>query len=186
MTDLISLWLPILLSAVVVFIISSIIHMMTPWHKNDYHKIPDEEKVMDALRPFNLPPGDYMVPNASSSEELKSEEFREKMNKGPVVIATVRPNGKWQMGPTLFLWFVYSVIIGIFAGYIAGRALPAGAQYLQVFRFVGASAFMGYTMGLWQMSIWYGRKWNVTIKTTIDGLIYSLFTAGVFGWLWPK
>ena len=186
MTDLISLWLPILLSAVVVFIISSVIHMMTPWHKNDYSKMPAEEKILDALRPFNIPPGDYMIPNAGSMDELKTPEFEEKMNKGPVMILTVRPNGKWSMGPVLFLWFVYSIIVGLFAGYIASRALPAGAEYLQVFRFVGASAFMGYTMGLWQMSIWYSRKWGVTIKTTIDGLIYALFTAGVFGWLWPK
>jgi len=186
MTDLISLWLPILLSAVVVFIVSSIIHMLMPWHKNDYAQIPNEDKIMDALRPFNIPPGDYMMPRASSSKEMGSPEFKEKMNKGPVMIVTVRPNGQWQMGSTMLLWFIYSLVVGFFAAYIASRALSVGAHYLQVFRFIGASAFMGYTFAYWPMSIWYGRSWSSTIKMTFDGLIYALFTAGVFGWLWPK
>lgn len=186
MTELTSLWLPILLSAVVVFIVSSIIHMFLPWHKNEYPKVPDEDKVMDALRPFNIPPGDYMIPRASSTEEMKSAAFADKMKKGPVMIVTVRPNGTWQMGPQLVMWFLYSIVVGFFAAYIASRALPVGAHYLEVFRFIGASAFMGYSFAYWPMSIWYGRKWSSTLKMSIDGLIYALFTAGVFGWLWPQ
>ena len=56
MVELSSLWLPILLSAVIVFVVSSIIHMVSPWHRSDYPKIANEEKVMDALRPLNIPP----------------------------------------------------------------------------------------------------------------------------------
>jgi hypothetical protein len=186
MVELTALWLPILLSAVVVFIVSSIIHMATPWHKGDYKKIPDEGKVLDALRPFNLPVGDYMAPQASSMQDMKSTEFCDKIKKGPVVILTVRPNEMWNMGSTLGMWFLYSVVVSFFAAYIAGRALPIGADYLQVFRFIGASAFMGYSLALWQHAIWYGRSLSTTIKSTIDGLIYALFTAGVFGWLWPR
>ena len=186
MTSLFSLWLPILLSAVVVFIVSSLIHSLLPWHKNDYPQIPNESKVMDALRPLAIPPGDYMVPRGSSMEEMKSSAFTEKLNKGPVMIVTVKPNGEWKMGPIMFLWFLYSLIVNFFAAYIASRALPAGAYYLQVFRLVGASAFMGYSFALWQMYVWYGRSLSTTIKATIDGLIYALLTAGVFGWLWPR
>jgi hypothetical protein len=186
MVGLTALWLPILLSAVVVFIISSIIHTLTPWHKGEYPKLPNEDKISDALRPFNIPPGDYMLPRASSTAEMKSVEFADKLKKGPVMIITVKPNGPWQMGQTFVLWVLYSVVVGFFTAYIAGRALPMGATYLQVFRFVGASAFMGYSLALWQLSIWYGRSWKTTIKSTIDGLIYALFTAGFFGWLWPR
>ena len=186
MTELTALWLPILLSAVVVFIVSSIMHMVTPWHKSDYKKIPDESKVLNALRPFSIPPGDYMAPQASSMENMKSPEFAEKIKKGPVVILAVRPNEMWKMVPTLGLWFLYSVVVGFFAAYIASRALPNTATYLQIFRFVGATAFMGYTFSIWQFSIWYGRSWKTTIKATIDGLLYALLTAGVFGWLWPR
>ena len=58
--------------------------------------------------------------------------------------------------------------------------------YLRVFRFAGATAFIGYAVALWQMSIWYRRAWSTTIKATVDGLIYALLTAGTFGWLWPR
>ncbi len=186
MVALSMLWLPILLSAVIVFVASSIIHMALPWHKNDYLAVPDQDKVMDALRPFGIPPGDYMLPRCATMEEMKTPEFREKLNKGPVAIMTVMPNGQWSMGRNLVLWFLYSVVVSFFAAYIASHALPPGAHYLRVFQLVGATAFIGYALALWQMSIWYRRAWSTTLKATVDGLIYALLTAGVFGWLWPN
>ncbi len=186
MTYIAVLWLPILLSAVIVFIASSIIHMLSPWHKNDYPKLPNEDKVQDALRPLALPPGDYLIPCAGSMNVRNTPEFQEKLNKGPVLIMTVWPNGMGSMARNLVLWFLYSLVVSIFAAYITDRALPPEASYLQVFRFAGASAFIGYSLALWQMSIWWRRAWSITIKATIDGLIYGLLTAGVFGWLWPK
>jgi hypothetical protein len=90
------------------------------------------------------------------------------------------------MGTSLVLWFLYSAGVGVFAAYVAGRALPVGSAYLHVFRFVGTTAFLGYSAALWQMSIWYRRAWSTTIKATVDGLIYALLTAGMFGWLWPR
>ncbi|MGA9365711.1 MAG: hypothetical protein WBW16_15220 [Bacteroidota bacterium] len=186
MVGIIELWLPILLSAVIVFVVSSIIHTVTPWHKSDYPKLPNEDKVMDALRPFTIPPGDYMIPRPSSSKDMRSPEFLEKMKKGPVVIFTVIPSGPHKMGKNLVTWFLYSVVVGIFAAYVAGRALPPGSEYLHVFRFAGTTAFVGYSLALWQMSVWYHRSWSTTIKATIDGLIYGLLTAGTFGWLWPR
>ena len=186
MTELSALWIPVLLSSVIVFIASSAIHMFTHWHKSDYPKVPNEEKVMDALRPLAVPPGDYMVPLASSMQEMRSPEFTEKLKKGPVLMMTVWPNGSGAMGKSLILWFLYSVVVGLFAGYVTGCALPHGAEYMDVFRFVGTTAFMGYSLALWQTSIWYRRSWLTTFKANIDGLIYALLTAGTFGWLWPQ
>ena len=186
MTGLGSLWLPILLSAVVVFFVSSLIHMASPWHKGDYPSVPNQDAVMDALRPFAIPPGDYMVPRPASREDLRSPAFAEKMENGPVMIVTVMPNGPVSMGKNLTLWFLYAVAVGVFAAYVAGRALPVGTSYLLVFRFAGATAFCAYSVALWQMSIWYRRSWSTTFKATLDGLIYALLTAGVFGWLWPR
>jgi hypothetical protein len=186
MTTLYSLWLPILLSSVIVFLASSVIHMASPWHKSDYPRVPNEDKVMDALRPLAIPPGDYMVPRLSSAQHMRSPEFLEKMNKGPVMVLTVLPNGPTPMAKNLVLWFLYSAVVGVFAAYVAGRALPVGARYLSVFRFAGVSAFLGHSVALWQMSIWYRRAWSTTIKATVDGLIYALLTAGTFGWLWPR
>jgi hypothetical protein len=186
MIGLSSLWLPILLSSVFVFILSSVIHMASPWHKNDYAKMPDQDKVMDALRPFAILPGDYVVPRPSSMQDMKSPEFLDKLKKGPVMVLTVLPNGPMRMGKSMVLWFLYLVAVSVFAAYVAGRALPAGTGYLPVFRFAGVTAFLGYSLALWQMSIWYGRALGTTIKATVDGLIYALVTAGTFGWLWPN
>ncbi len=186
MTELHVLWLPILLSSVIVFVVSSVIHMALPWHKSEYPKVPNEERVMDALRPLAIPPGDYMIPRPSSTQEMRSPEFTEKMKKGPVMVLTVLPNGPAPMGRNLVLWFIYSAVVGLFAAYVAGRALPPGAAYLRVFRFAGVTAFVGYSFALWQMSIWYRRAWSTTIRATVDGLIYALLTAGTFGWLWPR
>lgn len=186
MVEITMLWLPILLSAVFVFIVSSIIHMAPLWHKNDYPAVPNQDKVQDALRPFNIPPGDYMLPRCEKQADMKSPEFMEKMKKGPVVMMTVLPNGAWSMGSSLILWFCYSIVVSVFAAYIAGRALGPGEPYLAVHRFAGATAFAGYVLALFQMSIWYKRSWGATFKATFDGLIYALVTGGTFGWLWPR
>lgn len=186
MVGLSALWLPILLSAVIVFVASSLIHMMTPWHKSDFPKLGNEDKVMDALRSLNLPAGDYMVPCPSDRAEMQSPAFKEKLNKGPRAVFTVLPGGPVSMGKPLILWFLYSIVISIFAAYVAGRAVPAGTDYLHVFRFAGVTAFLGYSGALWQGSIWYNRSWTTTIKSTIDGLLYGLLTAGTLGWLWPR
>ncbi len=186
MTGFYMLWLPIILSSVLVFIASSIIHMLLPWHKNDYPRLANEDKILDALRPHNIPPGDYLMPMAVSMEVARRPEFQEKLKKGPVLIMTVWPNGPTSMGRNMILWFLYAVVVSFFAAYIAGRTLPPGTHYLSVFRIVGATAFMGYSVALWQMSIWWRRSWKITVKATIDGLIYGLVTAGVFGWLWPR
>jgi hypothetical protein len=184
-TGLALLWLPILLSSVIVFVASSIIHMAPLWHKGDYPKMPNEDKLMDAVRPLGIPPGDYMVPRPSAAE-MRSPEFAAKVKRGPVMIVTVMPNAMLSMRRNLTLWFLYTVAVAFFAAYVAGRTLPPGTEYLRVFQIVGATAFIGYSMALWQMSIWYSRAWSSTIKATVDGLIYALLTAGTFGWLWPR
>ena len=185
MTGLSSLWLPLLLSSVIVFIASSVIHMAPLWHKNDYPKLSEESRLMDAVRPLGIPPGDYMIPRPSPAE-MRTPEFAERIKRGPVLIMTVMPNAVPSMSRNLVLWFVYVVAVGFFSAYVAGRTLPPGTDYLRVFQLVGATAFIGYSMALWQMSIWYNRAWRMTIKATVDGLIYAVLTAGTFGWLWPR
>jgi hypothetical protein len=185
MTSLYALWLPILASAVIAFIASSVIHMAPLWHKNDYPKVPDEDRVRDALRPLGIPPGDYMVPRAGSMQDMRSQTFLDKVNKGPVLILTMMRNGPISMAKNLTQWFIYLVIVSYFTAYIASRALAPGTDYMQVFQITGAVAFVGYTLALLQMSIWYQRSWSLSVKAIVDGLIYGLLTAGTFGWLWP-
>jgi hypothetical protein len=180
-----SLAIPILLSAVFVFMASSIIHMVLKYHQNDFSRVPNEDDVLEALRRLKVTPGDYCAPYAGSMEAMKSAPFLEKFKKGPVVTMTVSAGGEMSMGSQLINWFLYSVLISVFAAYLTGRVLPAGAPYLEVFRVAGTVAFMGYAMALPQFSIWYKRNWGTTLRSMIDGLLYSLLTAGAFGWLWP-
>jgi len=186
MVPLMSLWLPVLLSAVLVFIASSIIHMALGYHRTDWRKVPSEDEAMDALRKVNIPAGDFMLPYSSGPSAMKDPVFVEKMKRGPIVLMTVLPGSTFNMGPQLAQWFAYSVIVSVFAAYIAGRALAPGADYPSVFRFAGTTAFIAYAVAHWQTSIWYKKSWLTTTKQTVDGLVYGLLTGGAFGWLWPR
>src|SRR5262245_4333395 len=175
-----------LLSAVLVFLVSSIIHMATPWHASDFLKVPDEAGVMAALRPFKLAPGSYVMPRPSSMKDLGSPEFKEKHRLGPSAMLHVLPGGGTGMGRQLGLWFLYSAFVALTAGFITSRGVGPGAPFLGVLKFVGAIAFLGYAVGLWQESIWYSRSWVVTLKSTIDGAIYGALTGLAYAWLWPR
>ncbi len=178
-----TLWLPIILSAVFVFIVSSVIHMLLGYHAADLQKLPDEDGTMDTLRALNIPPGYYVMPKASSMKEFSSEEHKAKMQKGPVMFMTVR-KPVMGMGKSLVQWFIYSIVVGIFAAYIGAHTLGPDAHYLAVFRIVGCAAFMGYSLALFQDAIWGSRSWRATWTSAFDGLVFALVTAGTFGWLW--
>ncbi len=187
MTALSTLWLPILLSAVVVFVLSSIVHMALPfWHRNDYGKLPNEDQFRTVVRPLAIPPGDYLVPCPGAGNPMKDPDHLAKVKEGPVMMMTVMPTGRIGMGKSLILWFVYLLVVGVFAAYVTGHVFGPGAPSLGVFRFVGVTAFLAYAAALWQQVIWFGRSWTATLRSTIDGLVYALFTAGMIGWLWPK
>ena len=186
MVSVMSLWIPILLSAVIVFVASSIIHMVMTYHRTDFRKLPNEDEVMAALLPFDIAPGDYLMPCAGSMKAMKDPAFVEKMKAGPVAHMTLMPSGQISIGSNLVLWFFYSVLVSVIAAYVAGSALAPGASYLAVFRIVGSVAFAGYSLALLQNSIWYKRNWGTTLKQMFDGLVYGLLTAGTFGWLWPR
>ncbi len=186
MVPITSLWVPILLSAVIVFVVSWLVHMVLPYHRTDFRKVAAEDEVLEALRKFNIPPGDYCIPLPEGPAGMKKPEFLDKLKKGPHVLMTLSPGGTPAMGKYLFQWFIYCLLIGIFAAYITGRALGPGAPYLAAFRFAGTTAFAGYSLALIQNSIWMRRAWSTTLKSVFDGLIYGLMTAGTFGWLWPR
>ena len=186
MVYLTQLWLPILLSAVFVFVVSSILHMVLPFHKSDYRKLPDEEKVMDALRAAGVTPGPvYHFPHCEH-KDMNTPEMQEKFKRGPMGLVTIFPSGAINMGKFLGMWFLYCLIVGVFTAYLAGRTLTPGTPYLEVFRVAGTLAFMGYGLGHFVDSVWKGQTWGVTFKHMFDGLIYALLTAGTFGWLWPR
>ncbi len=186
MEFLTELWLPIVLSAVFVFIASSIIHMALPIHKSDVKKMKNEDAILDAMRSNDVEPGAYMFPCAGSMKEMSSPEMIAKIEKGPVGWLTVLPPGGFNIGKSLVQWFVFSLIVSLLVAYVGWHGLGAGARYLDVFRLSGAAAILVYAIAPMNDSIWKGARWGTTGKFVFDGVIYGLVTAGTFGAMWPE
>ena len=186
MVSLGSLWLPILLSAVLVFLTSSIIHMVLKYHNRDYQRLPNEDAVRAAIRGGNPNPAQYIIPYCSEMKQMETPEMKQRYAEGPVAVLNVMRAGVPGMGRYLLQWFVFSLIVSFFVSYVAAHGVPAGARYLHVFRIVGATAFLAYAAGQVPAAIWMGKPWGVAWKEVFDGLLYGLVTAGTFGWLWPR
>lgn len=182
MVSLMQLWLPILVSAVFVFIASNILWMALPWHRKDYKKLPDESGVVKAVA--GTASGQYIFPHVDW--KYVNAEQKEAIMSGPGGLMIVRNPYRFSLGPSLALFFLYNLVISFFVGYLASHSLAAGAHYLAVFRIVGTAGILAYSFGQISDSIWYGKPWSITIKFMIDGVIYGLLMAGTFGWLWPK
>ena len=185
MVGLSALWMPIVVSAVLVFIALSLIHGLLGWHRGDMAAVPGENKVMDLLRSLNVQPGEYRFPYGSSVKEMEAPEFIAKMKQGPVGVMTVSPSGEINMGRLMGQWFLYSLLIAALAAYVTGRTHGLGAPYLAVFRMSGVVAFCCYVMAHWQNWIWWGQSTRFTLTHSLDGIIYALITGATFGWLWP-
>lgn len=177
-----ALWMPILVAGILVFVVSSVIHTVLQYHNSDFESVPDENAVQDALRP--IPAGDYMVPYCADAKKRQSEEFKAKVDRGPVVVMTVFGSG-FDMKASLIQWFVYCLLTGALAAYVTGIAYGPGADYMAIFRMSGTVAFAAYGWALLQNSIWMKKNWAATLKSLFDAFVYGCLTAGALGWLWP-
>ncbi|HET8622966.1 MAG TPA: hypothetical protein VFM14_05345 [Gemmatimonadales bacterium] len=186
MVSLGSLLLPILLSAVLVFVTSSLVHMVFRYHARDYTRLPNEDAVRAAMRAGNPAPAQYIIPYASSMKEAATPEMKQKYVEGPVAVLNLKRPGVYSMGASLGQWFVFNLMVAVFVAYAACNTLPAGTPYLEVFRVVGTITFLAYGAGVVPAAIWMGKPWSVAWKEVFDGLLYGLVTAGAFGWLWPR
>lgn len=178
---ILSLWLPIIVSAAVVFVAGAAIWMALPWHKQDWSETSDEEAVRAALK--GTRPGMYTVPNVKNPADFKRPEVQQKFIEGPQAFIIVVPSGLPKMGGKLAMMFCYNLVVAIVCAYLVSRTLPVGAAYLDVFRVSGTVAFIAYGMAYVQETIWFGRKWSATLTTFLDALIYALLTGGIFSWL---
>jgi hypothetical protein len=178
-----SLWLAILLSAVLVLIASAFVWMALPHHKNEYARLPDEERVRDVLS--GTAPGLYSLPHAASADSMKDPEFLARLKEGPVAFLTVVPSGVPAMGGNIGKSFIYYLVVSFMVAYLAHAFLEPGMPYLQVFRFTAVTAWLAYGFGVVPYSIWFGHPWSSSAKYLLDALLFGLLTGGVFGWLWP-
>jgi hypothetical protein len=178
---ILDLLLPILLSAVLVWIASAIVWTVMPHRKTEFAKLPDEEAARAALR--GAPVGEYSIPNHQG--RMNDPEYLRKYQEGPVGIIRILPSGRPAMAKPMVLGFIFYVVVGITVAYVASRHLPSGAEYLAVHRLVGTVAWAAYFFGQVQDSIWFGKPWASTWKLLIEALVYGSLTGGTFGWLWP-
>ncbi len=185
MTTLAALWLPILLAAVAVFIVSSLVHMVLQIHCGDYRKLPNEEAVLAAMRQNGVGAGQFMFPHCNSMKEFGSPEMQAKMKQGPLGTLVVRGPDGCNMGKALGQWFVFCIVVGVFVAYLTGLACAPGADGMRVFRISATVALLGYGFSSVCDSIWKGVSWSTTMKFLFDGLLYAVSTAAVFAWMWP-
>ncbi|HTS87987.1 MAG TPA: hypothetical protein VMG41_05800 [Gemmatimonadales bacterium] len=187
MVALTQLWLPILLAAILVFVASSLVHMVFKWHNSDYHKLPNEDEVRAAIRKGAPAPGQYIVPHCPDMKVMSQPEHQQKLIEGPVGFLSLAPNGPPRMGGSLLRWFLFNLLVAFFVAYLASRTVtPETSDYLHVFRIVGTATFLAYGLSGFPGAIWMGKPWSVVAKEVLDGLIYALVSAGAFGWLWPR
>jgi hypothetical protein len=186
MISLAQLWIPIVLSAVLVFAASSLIHMVFKWHNSDFRKLANEDEVRAAIRASNPEPGQYIIPHCGDPKEMQKPEAQQKFKEGPVGFLTLGRPGAPSMGRPLALWFLLTLVVSLVAGYLASRTVPYGASFLAVCRVVGIVTFIAYASGAVQQAIWMCKPWPSVAKDALDAFIYGLVSAAVFGWLWPR
>lgn len=184
MAFLTHLWLPILVSAVLVFILSAASHMALPWRKNEWGRITDSDALQAALR--GLKPGQHSFPAAPDPKQQMTKEWMERWAKGPSGWLTLARPGPFSMGRAMALSFLVYLGVAFADAYVAWHSLGPSAPYLAVFRIVGTVAFMSYALATIFESIWYSRPWRAYASDVIDAALYCLAMAGVFGWLWPR
>jgi hypothetical protein len=185
MVELTSLWLPIALTAGAIFFLSFLCWMVLPHHRKDYAPLADEDGVMKFLRDKGVAIGSYTFPHCAGPAQMKDPAWDAKRKAGPSGMLQIFPPNAWNMGPALAKWFVLLLVVGIFVAYVASHALAAGAEYLSVFRIVGTVTFLTFCIQPFSDAIWKCAPCRMVLAHVVDGILYALVTAGIFGWLWP-
>ncbi len=178
------LWLPILLSAVGVFVASSLLWMVIPIHKKDYKQLPDEDGFMNAVRAQGAGPGLYFFPYCKQGPEMKEPAFLEKMKAGPwgtLIVFGAAPN----MGKTLPLWFVNNIILAVIAAHVATLAAGAGASFMTVFAPVAAATLLAYGGSTLTNILWKGEPVSNSLRCLFDAAVYAAVVGSIFGAMWP-
>jgi hypothetical protein len=184
MVTLLELWLPILVSAVLVFIASNILWMMLPfWHYRDYGSTDNDAAFVDLTK--GLQPGLYIYPKADW--KTMTPEQKGEWQSGPSGTLYLKNPARFSFGSALSSYFVYALLGSFCAAYIAEETVARGADFMTVFQIAGATGAIFWAFGTnVSDSIWYGKPWTVAVKHIIDGLIFGLLIGGTFGWLWPR
>lgn len=180
-----SLWLPVVVATVGVWLVSAILHMVLKYHRADYKKLADEEGVAAAIRKVGPAPGIYFLPYCADHSQMKDPEMAKKFQQGPVASLTVMPSGLPAMGKYLVQWLAYCFLVSFLVGYVARHTLTYTTDAFEVMRLTATVAFAAYGFGYIQDSIWKAVPWSNSLRSLIDALVYALTTGLIFRLLWP-
>ena len=171
---------PILIASVALFFASFLSWMVLPLHFSDWKKLDQEDGLIGALTEMGVGPGNYMFPGWDTPEEMKSDEYQEKYQRGPAGIMTVFPSA--NMGKNLALTFVYFLAVNFCLAYLATLALDRGAEFMAVFRFVSTAGLLAYLTAMIQHAIWFKNR---IVGHVIESVAYACIVGAVFAALWP-
>lgn len=185
MSDLPALWLPILATAVGVFVASSLIHMVFKWHNSEYRPLPDEDAVAAALRASGVGAGQYALPHCTDMKQMQTPEMLKKYTDGPVALLVLRQPGPPAMGAYLGQWFVLNLVVAALTGLLALQSFGLGGNAHAAGHLVGVATFLAYSVGSASNGVWMARPWRAVAFDALDALIYGTVSALAFMALWP-
>jgi hypothetical protein len=191
MDFLLSLWLPILLSAAAVWIVSTIFGMPFLHHKNDWIGLPaaEEDAFMGFLRTSGIKPGNYLFPDFRTRAAMESEKVKKALEQGPVGhLSLWRP--PLTMGGKLAATFIVFLVVSTLIAYQASVVLPKAAEFAppttpKVFRVVGTAGILAYCFSFIPSAIWFGAPKRTIALGIIDGIVFGVITGAIFAWRWP-
>ncbi|MEX2283010.1 MAG: hypothetical protein WEE89_11055 [Gemmatimonadota bacterium] len=181
MVSLNQLWLPILVSTMLIFMASAVMWMVMPHHRNDWQSMPNGERVQEMMK--GVAPGQYIYPGIMKPEERKDQEAQKRYQAGIGFVIVREP--RIEMGKQMAVSALHTLVISALVAYLVASTVPQGSPYLTVFRVAATAAILGYAGAIPANAIWWGNTWSSTMKNIADGVVYGLLTAGVFAWLWP-
>jgi hypothetical protein len=181
MEFLTALWLPIVVSSIVLFVASAVAWMFMPHHRKDYAKLANEEKFMSQLRDLNAPVGRFMFPYCTH-QEASNPEMKRKFKEGPSGTLTIL--GNVNMGLNMACTFVFFLLANACLAYLCWTALPPGsdASFLRVFRIAATAGILTFTAAAIPNDIWFKRP---SCTNIVDGIVYGLILGLIFAALWP-
>lgn len=186
MNTLLALWLPILLSAVVVFVISCLVHMVLKWHASDYNGFANENDVRAAINAGKPTSGRYVIPFCKDMKEMGSADMQQKYREGPVGHIMLGATGMPSIGKFMSQWFVWVLVVSTVSAYLAARLCGLDHSHAHIAaKLVGAVTFIAHGFGTVTESIWGLRPWSSSIKYLLDAALYGLGAGLVILWLWP-
>ena len=179
--ELISLFFPVLLTTVALFISGFLCWAILPNHKPDWQKLPNEDEFLDAIAELNLPRGNFAYPHAMDQQSMESDTYKRAVERG--TFGTVQVWGEApKMGTNLIRQVVYLLVTNSCLAYLSTLALPAGADFMQVFRFVATAALLTFTVAVVPGTIWFKNRLTGYL---IDGVIQAVIVGAIFGSMWP-